>query len=208
MNTTKKREARLAAAAARGAAYDSGPFLAASADARYQLYLDYAVGSIEADDTGSLAVAFSELLAILRPHAAGMPDETLRKLLAGWLTYLVERRRGSAAGDAVTQALAFRPRQYRLSAASAVSVDLQGKLSGMGSNRDLEVAREFLELLNPPQVGRPAGADMTLEKWECEYAKALADVKREGRRPTQKALATSMGLPESTFKDYKRRFRS
>ncbi len=109
---------------------------------------------------------------------------------------------------AAAQALAFRPRQYRLSAASALEADLQGRIGGVRSNRDMEEAREFLELLNPPQVGRPAGADMTLEQWDREYAKALADVKREGLRPTQKALATSMGLPESTFRDYRRRFRS
>ena len=137
MNTTrKKRDARLATAAARGAAYDSAPFRATSADARYQLYLAYAVGSIEANDTGSLAVAVSELLAILRPHAAGMPDETLRKLLAGWLTYLVERRRGATPAEALAQAWAFRPSRYRLSAASAVEVDLQGLIGGVGSNRD------------------------------------------------------------------------
>lgn len=190
-----------------GAAYDFAPFAATSADARYQLYLAYAVGAYEADDTGSLAVAVSELLAILRPHAVGMSDETLQKLLGVKLMYVVERRRGSDPGAAMAQALAFRPLRYRLSAASALEVDLQGRI-GVGSNREMEEAREFLEMLNPPKVGRPARADMTREQWDQEYAKALADVKSQHQPPTHRSLSTSMGLSESTFRDYKRRFRS
>lgn len=204
--TARKRDPKglLAAAAAAGAAYDEAPFRSAAADARYELYLAYAIGAIEADDAAALAVAISELLSILRPHAAGMPDETLRKLLGVKLTYLAERHRGADPESALAQAMAFRPRRYRLSADSALDADLQGRV-GAGSMRDLEEAREFLKILHPSRVGRP-GPDWTREKWDRECAKARAEVRRLGLNPTQKALATSIGLPLGTFRDYIRRF--
>jgi hypothetical protein len=62
-----------------------------------------------------------------------------------------------------------------------------------------EAARRFA---NTRRGGRPPGPSMRREKFVAEMTRAVAEVRRDGRRVTQKAVATQMDVPFDTFRDY------
>lgn len=203
--------------AAAGALLDKAPFVAVKDHPAFEALLKIAVAACEAhddltaEDAAVLAVAVQDMLAMLRPHAAGtMSDETLQKLLGAMLVYTLERRRiGSAdpAGvvEATRAAWHFRPRAYRLSPASDAEADLRGRVTIGPDQLSRRIGNEFLELMDDTvRLGRPKGLDWSAAEWESRVADGHKRLRELGLKRTDTALATEMRLAPTTFKSYKK----